>query len=188
MSDKNEKLYQIISENEYDQKRGDIFYDGRGSYEPVVYLRPLDPKQVIAEFRTAVDQVVEEQIHLRRVQPTDSGDAVRAGRAFRKKPVVIEAIQFTEEVAWDSFLNRTLIFDKFSVSGNYYPSDRIIRSAWVSIPTLEGTMRAEFGDWIIKGVKGEFYPCKPDIFAATYEAVIPNDNYHAQESQENKKP
>ena len=39
------------------------------------------------------------------------------------------------------------------------------------IPTLEGVMRASLGDWIIKGVKGEFYPCKPDIFAATYDAV-----------------
>jgi hypothetical protein len=44
-------------------------------------------------------------------------------------------------------------------------SDRIA----LDIPTLEGTMRAEQGDWIIRGVHGEFYPCKPDIFAATYE-------------------
>ena len=42
---------------------------------------------------------------------------------------------------------------------------------FVSIRTLEGTMRADEGDWIIKGVQGEFYPCKPDIFAATYEPV-----------------
>ena len=41
----------------------------------------------------------------------------------------------------------------------------------ISIETLEGTMRADPGDWIIKGVKGEFYPCKPDILAATYAAV-----------------
>lgn len=40
------------------------------------------------------------------------------------------------------------------------------------IVTLEGTMRAEVGDWIITGVKGERYPCKPDIFEATYEAVV----------------
>lgn len=43
---------------------------------------------------------------------------------------------------------------------------------YVEIKTLEGTMRAEIGDWIIRGVKGEFYPCKPDIFAATYEPVL----------------
>ena len=41
----------------------------------------------------------------------------------------------------------------------------------VEIPTLEGTMRCDSGDWIICGVKGEFYPCKPDIFEATYEEV-----------------
>lgn len=41
----------------------------------------------------------------------------------------------------------------------------------IDIPTLEGTHRASLGDWIIKGVKGEFYPCKPDIFALTYEPV-----------------
>lgn len=40
---------------------------------------------------------------------------------------------------------------------------------WIEIETLEGTMRADYLDWIIKGVKGEFYPCKPDIFEATYE-------------------
>jgi hypothetical protein len=43
--------------------------------------------------------------------------------------------------------------------------------AFMLIETLEGVMRAEVGDWIIRGVKGEFYPCKPDIFAATYEPV-----------------
>lgn len=41
----------------------------------------------------------------------------------------------------------------------------------VEITTLEGTLTASIGDWIIKGVKGEFYPCKPDIFAATYEKL-----------------
>lgn len=42
---------------------------------------------------------------------------------------------------------------------------------WIEIPTLEGIMRANYGDYIIKGVKGEFYPCKPDIFELTYEKV-----------------
>lgn len=45
------------------------------------------------------------------------------------------------------------------------------RGAGAHISTLEGVMRADVGDWIIRGVKGERYPCKPDIFAATYEAV-----------------
>jgi hypothetical protein len=42
---------------------------------------------------------------------------------------------------------------------------------WIEIDTLEGTMRANYGDWIIKGVNGEFYPCKPDIFEKTYDIL-----------------
>lgn len=45
------------------------------------------------------------------------------------------------------------------------------RNLFMIIPTLEGEMRAEQGDWVIKGVKGEFYPCKPDIFEQTHERV-----------------
>lgn len=77
---------------------------------------------------------------------------------FRKKPVVVEAVQ------WNG--NN---FDEVVELGG-----RIIRPegyTWLDIGTLEGTMRADLGDWIIKGVKGEVYPCKPDIFAATYERV-----------------
>lgn len=81
---------------------------------------------------------------------------------FRKKPVVIEARQFNgknsmELMAWTG---ATELEDDFL--GEY-----------MEIKTLEGTMRADKGDWIIKGVKGEFYPCKPDIFAATYDPVQP---------------
>lgn len=50
-------------------------------------------------------------------------------------------------------------------------SDHTDIARYIMIPTLEGNMRANFGDFIIKGVKGEFYPCKPDIFAATYDEV-----------------
>ena len=84
---------------------------------------------------------------------------------FRKKPVVIEARQFeTNNVGGDAHMD--------SIVGwvNSYGGS----SAWhdgtdVFIVTLEGLMRANVGDWIIKGVNGEFYPCKPDIFAKTYE-------------------
>lgn len=81
---------------------------------------------------------------------------------FRKKPVVIEAFQlraYTDEMPPDWFI------DKFGDGGSFHP--RIDGS--MDIQTLEGDMHASAGDWIIKGVKGEFYPCKPDIFAATYE-------------------
>ncbi len=82
---------------------------------------------------------------------------------FRKRPVVIEAIQWDG----DAHAANTFIGERFGVDWTYASkeSDDLI------IPTLEGDMRARVGDWIIKGVKGEFYPCKPDIFEATYEPV-----------------
>ena len=76
---------------------------------------------------------------------------------YRKKPVVIEAIQFTG----DNFEE----IKKFGAQG----FDAGIRN--MVIETLEGKMTALSGDWIIKGVKGEFYLCKPDIFEKTYELV-----------------
>lgn len=82
---------------------------------------------------------------------------------YRKKPVVIEAIQFTEETKDQCW--------SFVTLGNKSPGfDKLGRPALI-IPTLEGDHRAEIGDYIIKGVKGEFYPCKPDIFEMTYEPV-----------------
>ena len=81
---------------------------------------------------------------------------------YRKKPVVIEAEHFTDENKDRCFnfitCNKAAVFDK---SGHLY----------IEIHTLEGVMVASIGDYIIKGVSGEFYPCKPDIFAATYEPV-----------------
>lgn len=84
---------------------------------------------------------------------------------YRKKPVVIEAQQFT-----GTFRSAMRIKDFCpQVTGNIYPeSDRLID---IYITTLEGTMLASPGDYIIKGVNGEFYPCKPDIFDKTYEQV-----------------
>jgi hypothetical protein len=90
-------------------------------------------------------------------------DAQADCRYYRKKPVVIEAVRWTGDngAEIEAFLGDTpaLIPTR---KGNplYY---------YISIKTLEGTMNAQIGDWIIKGVKGEFYPCKPDIFEATYE-------------------
>lgn len=77
---------------------------------------------------------------------------------YRKKPVVIEAIQ------WDG-MNYDELGDWMGMSATCEIDGCFL------IPTLEGEMRASPGDWIIKGVQGEFYPCKPDIFAATYEEV-----------------
>lgn len=82
---------------------------------------------------------------------------------FRKKPVEVEAIRF-EKPYWrvkEFCPNITLA--KGGMNGT------AVRFA--IIPTLEGDMRAELGDYIIRGVQGEFYPCKPDIFKATYEVA-----------------
>lgn len=82
---------------------------------------------------------------------------------YRKKPVVVEAVRWintngsTVEVM--EFMNGSID----SILINPAEGDHLL------IETLEGKMRADVGDWIIKGVKGEFYPCKPDIFEATYE-------------------
>lgn len=77
---------------------------------------------------------------------------------YRKKPVVIEAVRFDAgcepyELAKDVMAGKVR-----------YPED-----GTMLINTLEGVMCAQPGDWIIRGVKGELYPCKPDIFEATYE-------------------
>lgn len=86
-------------------------------------------------------------------------------RKFRKKPVVIEAVRFTrhnwQEV--ESFTNNQAYF--------LNPEITIDGKSTCIIPTLEGQHIATEGDWIIKGVNGEFYPCKPDIFQKTYELV-----------------
>lgn len=75
---------------------------------------------------------------------------------FRKKPVVIEAVQYAGEVTPEL----QALFGEVAIKSK--------RSKLV-IETLEGDMVADVGDWVIKGVKGELYPCKPDIFDATYE-------------------
>ena len=77
---------------------------------------------------------------------------------YKKKPVTIEAVQWVGHnmVEIGTFLNQT---PYFNIEGN------------LVISTLEGDHIANINDYVIKGVKGEFYPCKPDIFAATYDKV-----------------
>ena len=98
---------------------------------------------------------------------------------YRKKPVVIDAVLWTGD---EQCLNEIVL--PFLIDGKpdfshlpKAPDDPHVKQGIgytpalgeVYIPTLEGTMTAKPGDFIIRGVKGEFYPCKPDIFAATYE-------------------
>lgn len=91
---------------------------------------------------------------------------------YRKKPVVIEAVQFTRELALKLFAREVPpIFGLFTPSGSYHLKNRVVNYAYIPIETLEGTMRADIDDWIIKGVKGEFYPIKDEIFRETYDLV-----------------
>ena len=88
-------------------------------------------------------------------------------KQYRKKPVVIEAMEFTgREDNYKDLMkfipeNTPVMYERAGITH-------------VDIETLEGTMTADEGDYLIRGVKGEFYPCKPDIFKATYEE-IPKD-------------
>lgn len=86
---------------------------------------------------------------------------------YRKKPVVIEAFQWTggpdqtEDPVWlRAAIGRGAVY----CQGGDEP--------YLTIETLEGKMKVSVGDWVIKGVKGEIYPCKPDIFKATYDLVV----------------
>lgn len=79
-------------------------------------------------------------------------------KKYRKKPVVIEAVQWT-----GNNVDEVFTFGNSRVTG--------IVDQKLAIHTLEGIMTADLGDYIIKGIKGEFYPCKPDIFEASYEEV-----------------
>ncbi|KSU02110.1 Phage protein [Lactococcus lactis subsp. lactis] len=84
---------------------------------------------------------------------------------YRKKPVIIEAVEFDIE-KWNSEISKAKLSDSYpmvllDVIGDFTPI----------IETLEGDMTVSDGDYIIQGVNGEFYPCKPDIFHKTYEVV-----------------
>jgi hypothetical protein len=86
---------------------------------------------------------------------------------YRKKPVEIDALRLTPGT--DDWKD---VCDWIAGAGGH-PS--MVGKGAVEIETLEGVMRADPGDYVIRGVKGEFYPCKPDIFEATYEAVTPTE-------------
>jgi hypothetical protein len=83
---------------------------------------------------------------------------------YRKKPVVIEAVQWTGK-------NLANVCSLAMTANREIEVVDTDKGLSIEIPTLEGVMTASPGDWIIKGVQGELYPCKPDIFEATYEPV-----------------
>lgn len=82
-------------------------------------------------------------------------------RFFRKRPVVITACQYVQGKS-----EEVLRFTSGQATW-----DDVVNKGTLVIHTLEGTMTVSVGDWVIRGVQGEYYPCKPDIFAATYEEV-----------------
>ena len=94
-------------------------------------------------------------------------------KKYIKKPVQIEAIQLKENniIEVFDFLDGANYKENKSVEELQDFSQMILKQGYIEIETLEGIMKANFGDYIIKGIKGEFYPCKPDIFQATYEEV-----------------
>lgn len=88
---------------------------------------------------------------------------------FKKKPVVIEARQLNGETLSEIM---KWVDAEGGKTGEWcwdVDEDQFIVERYFNIETLEGVMKATEGDWIIKGVSGEFYPCKPDIFDLTYE-------------------
>lgn len=99
---------------------------------------------------------------------------------YRKKPVVVEAVRWTESNLEEirNFVGSDLIEECVE----FFDIKRTLNKMLVgiAIDTLEGTMRVDYGDYIIKGVKGEFYPCKPDIFEQSYEEI---DNVETQEEK-----
>ena len=99
-------------------------------------------------------------------------EAERVVVRFRKKPVEVEAMR------WPRIRSRDSGISVRAQPFHDWIGEDFTEQAWDGqgylygrIKTLEGTMEAAPGDWIIKGIKGEFYPCKPDIFEATYERV-----------------
>lgn len=84
---------------------------------------------------------------------------------YRKKPIVIEAVQFTGTI------NNLEELSNFIDNQELVISYKNPKCAIIKLQTLEGQMTVSLGDYIIKGIQGEFYPCKPDIFVQTYEQV-----------------
>lgn len=87
-------------------------------------------------------------------------------KKYRKKPVVIEAVHYK-----DANQQQAIIEWMENREPGYVCDIYLVGNHPIPIETLEGTMIANVGDWIIKGIAGEFYPCRNDIFQATYEEV-----------------
>jgi hypothetical protein len=93
---------------------------------------------------------------------------------YRKKPVIIDAVQWTgmnHREMFDFLTSDTFVYETMSVNGDHFYIDHSRIDGGLIIKTMEGEHVATIGDYIIKGVKGEYYPCKEDVFLQTYEKV-----------------
>lgn len=90
---------------------------------------------------------------------------------FKKRPVIIEAVLWKGDNLFEiiSFTNDVPVLKGNTAQEKWDEYCSLVDKEGLKIYTLEGKMNADIGDWIIKGIKGEFYPCKPDIFQLTYE-------------------
>lgn len=92
---------------------------------------------------------------------------------YRKKPVVIDAFQYGVDYRPDWFCNKVTTNEIIT----YWGDDQLnAENTYCEIKTLEGVMRGDYLDFIIQGINGEIYPCKPDIFEKTYEKVLDSFN------------
>jgi hypothetical protein len=130
-------------------------------YAAKIFLGEMDFDGVPPEKQRAVEWFISRRA--RDIERGLNGD--RDMQKFRKKPVVIEAVQ----ADGTPDINRKIIDwtrgSRTPASMDKHPD----HGSRLSIATLEGAMWVSPGDWIIKGINGEFYPCKPDVFAATYD-------------------
>lgn len=93
---------------------------------------------------------------------------------YRKKPVVIEAMRFPKIGMSSDAIDAVMAFERWFIDAGgkgRFVGDRMHVFTLEDGPNGEAKHVADPGDWIIKGIQGEFYPCKPDIFEATYEAA-----------------
>lgn len=132
---------------------------------PVFAIALLGMAFVMALNLYSVDRAInqEEPVHVYE-EPT----ARESEMKFRKRPVVVEAVQYK-----GSNLVEIMEFIQPDASR---PCPVNVGDKYIVIPTREGAMRADIGDWIIRGVIGEFYPCKPEVFIQTYDHFYEGDH------------
>ena len=128
-------------------------------------ISPAMAQAKIDELNAKIERLEAQQ------SPAPQFLAKGTAQRYRKKPVEIEAMQFTPE-------SKYAVYNWITCTKEADWSDEKAEPV-IKIQTLEGDMVAHVGDWIIKGVKGEFYPCKPEIFEMTYETL---ENTHTNNS------